>query len=61
MCWRAAEHTDGDTNRRAYDVWLASSRARMQAGDQAPEAIGHAYRIELLYRALVVVMARRGG
>ena len=54
------ERTDAPTNRAASEIWLASVRARLRARDEQPVAREHAYRIELLYRALVVVMARRG-
>ncbi len=60
MCKRAAEHTDAKTNERAERIWHAAFAAQAR-----PESIlvltERAYRIELLFRALVVVMARRGG
>ena len=60
LCAWAAGHTDYTTNKRAYDVWHAALKAcDREIGTVA--AIGHAYRIELLFRALVVVMARRSG
>lgn len=60
MCAWAAGQTDYATNKRAYDVWHATLKACDREIGTA-EAIEHAYRIELLYRALVVVMARRAG
>lgn len=59
QCKIAAKTATRAMNKAAGEIWLAACRARVRAGDEQPVAIGHAYRIELLYRTLVVVMGRR--
>ena len=53
--------SDIETDLQAYRIWEATTETMMWAGMRSVDAVAIGVRIELLYRALVVVMARRAG